>query len=105
MLHAFFDGGAYPGGEIIGSIYTVIGDPDREQLRVTVSPQWFWITYWQGLIAWASIGVYVITAFGYQAHKSAQSGVQERSVRHLAGSVLAVIWLIFVIWNAIKIVI
>jgi len=59
VLALFFEGGAFPWGVIHGGNYYVISNMGDFQ----VSADWFWISYWQGLSAWAGLGIYMVGPF------------------------------------------
>lgn len=100
LLAFFFDGGAFPWGEISGARYWI----DANMRETEVSESWFWFSYWQGLTAWAGAGIYGVGAFGFKFLKSIRDDQAKQALRD-AGSILFVAaWLIFVLWEADRIV-
>lgn len=104
VLALFFDGGAYPFGKISGNTYIVVSDAVVEGLHVQVSHGWFWFTYWQGVVAWSGMGAYGSARFIQAMYGSIRSDSREHTARYIAGFVFSIIWLSYVIWNAIRIV-
>ena len=100
VLAGFFEGGAFPWGEIIGSNYYVISNIGEFE----VSADWFWISYWQGLSAWAGAGLYGV---GTILHKLIQDTRDEDEAavnRDAFGLLFVLAWLAFVLWGAVGIV-
>ena len=56
VLAFLFDGGAYPWGEIRGENFFVVTGTSQTE----VSRNWFWITYWQGLLVWVGGACYFL---------------------------------------------
>ena len=104
VLVLFFDGGAFPSGKISGNTYIVVSDAVVEGFHVQVSHEWFWFSYWQGVVAWIGMGAYGSAKFIQAMYGSIRSGSRERTARYFAGFVFSIIWLSYVIWNAIRIV-
>jgi len=100
VLASFFQGGAYPWGEIIGSNYYVISNIGEFE----VSRDWFWISYWQGLSAWAGAGIYGVGAFLRKLIQDAKRDDQREAVRSAFGLLFVLGWLGFVLWGAVRIV-
>ena len=100
VLAMFFEGGAYPWGEIIGSNYYVSSNIGEFE----VSADWFWISYWQGLSAWAGAGLYGVGAFLHKVISDAKRDDQREAVRSAYGLLFALAWLGFVLWGAVGIV-
>jgi hypothetical protein len=100
VLALFFEGGAYPWGEIIGSNYYVISNIGEFE----VSRDWFWISYWQGLSAWAGAGIYGVGAFLRKLIQDAKRDDQREAVRSAFGLLFVLAWLGFVLWGAVRIV-
>ena len=99
VLAMFFEGGAYPWGEIIGSNYYVISNIGDFE----VSADWFWISYWQGLSAWAGAGVYGLGAFLSKVISDVKRDDQREAVRSAYGLLFVLAWLAFVLWDAARI--
>lgn len=54
ILGIFFDGGAFPYGEIEGGRFWI----DNNDGRREVSEAWFRFTFWQGIGAWSGLGLF-----------------------------------------------
>ena len=51
VLGIFFDGGAYPWGELRDGRYFIVNNQGTRE----VSESWFRFTFWQGALAWLSV--------------------------------------------------
>jgi len=100
VLALFFEGGAFPWGVIHGGNYYVISNMGDFQ----VSADWFWISYWQGLSAWAGLGIYMVGAFLHKLVADARSEDDAQISRSAFGLLFALAWLGFVLWGAVRIV-
>ena len=100
VLALYFEGGAYPWGEFQGGNYYVISNIGEFK----VSADWFWISYWQGLSAWAGAGIYGVGAFLHQLVSDAKGDDEARVNRSAFGVLFTLTWLGFVLWGAITIV-
>lgn len=100
VLAMFFEGGAFPWGEIIGGNYYVTSNIGEFQ----VSGDWFWISYWQGLSAWTGAGIYGIGAFLHKLIADARSEDDAQVSRSAFGLLFVLAWLGFVLWGAVRIV-
>lgn len=99
VLAIFFDGGAFPWGESSGGRYWIVANfADKE-----ISESWFRFGYWQGLSAWAGMGIYGAGAFGYKFFKSMQNEQEKQAIRDAGGLIFTIAWLAFVLWNGAKI--
>lgn len=99
VLALYFEGGAYPWGEIIGSNYYVISNMGEFE----VSADWFWVSYWHGLSAWAGAGLYGVGAFLHQVISNVKRDDQRQAVRSAYGLLFVLVWLTFVAWDAARI--
>jgi len=100
VLAIYFDGGAYPWGEIRGNEYFVVA----HKIETEISRKWFWITYWQGLTAWAGTGIYGVFCVRNQLLKSNQQDDHRKSAQHITGLLIASLWTVLVVWGAVKII-
>ena len=100
VLALYFEGGAYPWGEIIGSNYYVISNMGEFE----VSADWFWVSYWQGLSAWAAAGIYGVGGFLAKVISDVKRDDQREAVRSTYGLLFMLAWLGFVLWGAVRIV-
>ncbi len=100
VLAMFFEGGAYPWGEIIGGNYYVMSNIGEFE----VSADWFWVSYWQGLSAWAGAGLYGVGAFLHKVISDVKRDDQREAVRSAYGLLFVLAWLGFVLWGAVRIV-
>jgi hypothetical protein len=98
VLAMFFEGGAYPWGEIIGSNYYVSSNIGEFE----VSADWFWISYWHGLSAWAGAGIYGVGAFLSKVISDVRRDDQREAVRSAYGLLFVLAWLGFVLWGAVR---
>ena len=87
VLAAFFDGGAYPWGETGGGGYFIV----HNMGATAVSEDWFWISYWQGLSAWAGIGLYMVGGSFWKLIEDARRNDESEAVRSAFG-------LLFILW-------
>ena len=100
VLAGFFEGGAFPWGEIIGSNYYVSSNIGEFE----VSADWFWVSYWQGLSAWAGAGLFGVGAFLRQVISDVKRDDQRAAIRSAYGLLFVLAWLGFVLWGAVGIV-
>lgn len=100
VLAIFFEGGAYPWGEIQGGNYYVISNIGEFK----VSADWFWISYWQGLSAWAGAGIYGVGALLHKLITDARHEDMAMVNRSAFGLLFILAWLGFVLWGAVGIV-
>ncbi len=100
VLAMFFEGGAYPWGKIIGSNYYVKSNIGEFE----VSADWFWVSYWQGLSAWAGAGLYGVGAFLHKLITDAKDEDEATVNRSAFGLLFILAWLGFVLWGAVRIV-
>jgi len=99
VLAMFFEGGAFLWGEIIGSNYYVTSNVGDFEVSA-----WFWISYWQGLSAWAGAGIYGVGAFLHKLIADATSEDDAQVNRSAFGLLFVLAWLGFVLWGAVRIV-
>ena len=100
VLAVFFEGGAFPWGEIKGGNFYV----SSNIATATVSSSWFWLTYWQGLSAWAGMGIYGVVRFALEAINAEDENREVEARNHKYGVGFMFFWLLIVLGNGIAIV-
>jgi hypothetical protein len=100
VLAIYFDGGAYPWGEIRDGQYFIVA----QMTETEISHKWFWITYWQGLTVWAGTGIYGLFGISNQLLKSSQQDDHREPNQHVTGLLIASLWTVLVFWGAVKII-
>lgn len=93
VLGIFFDGGAFPWGEIRGDQFLIVNNQGTKE----VSGSWFWFTYWQGLSAWISIGLFFVIGSVYDLAHLSRKGTSNGRSGPLTMLVLSSTWLIGVV--------
>jgi len=99
ILVIYFDGGAYPWGQIRANKHFVVAN----MVETEVSSMWFWVTYWQGLAAWVGPGIYGVCAFGNELSKSSKQEDERKSAQNMSGLFFVLLWTAFTIWVAVGI--
>jgi len=96
----YFEGGAFPWGEKIGSNYYVMSNMGEFE----VSADWFWVSYWHGLSAWAGFGIYGVGGFLRQLISNAKRDDERAAVKSALGLLFILAWLIVILGIAVRIV-
>ncbi len=99
ILGVFFDGGAYPYGDIRGERFLIVDNQGTRE----VSENWFWFTYWQGLISWGGIGAFFVGGALYELVLTIRAGGLKTIAGLSAVLIFALIWLFFVLIGAVRI--
>jgi hypothetical protein len=100
VLAVFFEGGAFPWGEINDGRFSVSSNIVVAQ----VSQFWFWFTFWQGLSAWAGAGIYAVINFASEAIKAEDEKRKADAAKHKSGIFIILVFLLLIFGNAIAIV-
>jgi len=99
MFSFLFNGGAFPWGEIRNSTYFIVTGTKE----VVIPKEWFWITFWQGLLAWMSLGfVLLILAVKQLLEKKTWSDWR-KYLMSIYFFIFSVLWLLSIIKQAAKI--
>lgn len=99
LLSIFFNGGAFPYGEVVGEKFLIADNAGTRH----VSKSWFWFTFWQGFIAWGGIGLFFACGATWDLFQSFRAGASGRALVHVAVLILSLIWLFFVGMHALEI--
>ena len=99
FLVIFFDGGAFPWGEIRGDRYFVITNSGETE----ISRRWFYVSFWHGAITWASAGICILIVWMESFISSCRRRKWAEALGRLGGSLFIAAWLAFMVFETIAI--
>lgn len=99
IFGVFFDGGAFPYGEIRVEEYWIANNDGARP----VSRTWFWVTFWQGFVAWFSVGLFILCEILTQLISSVRRKVTKDVAVFSLWSIGGVVWVSWVVLAAMSI--
>ncbi len=99
IFATFLDGGAFPDGVISSNHYYI----DNIYGFRKVSARWFWISFWHGLVACLSIGVYFAISGACQIREKLRDSDGRIEIGGLGIAVLGLVGVALVVREALSI--
>lgn len=99
VLGVFFDGGAFPWGQTDGERFWI----DNNDGRREVSAEWFQFTFWQGITAWAGIGLFFAASSSWGLVRNVWNRKFREAFKYMLVLTACAAWTIFISLMAVDI--
>ncbi len=103
MVLFFFEGGAFPYGEIHSDRF-LINSPISDN-TYEVPGWWFWTSYWHGIATSISVSLFFVAVGSYETISSIRGGRRRDAIDYAVLTVLGAVLSAFVVFVAAEIAI